>query len=51
MGNAGDARDTEKSTEDVVKDAQRSNDLKPVTMGPEEGIATWRGRRQSQRRV
>jgi hypothetical protein len=31
MGNVGDAGDTEKSTEDDIKDAQRSNDLKPAT--------------------
>jgi hypothetical protein len=40
MGNAGDTRDIEKSTEDDVKDAQRSNDLKPATTEPQGGPPT-----------
>jgi hypothetical protein len=40
MGNADDARDTEKCTEDVVKDARRSNDLKSAMTEPEEGLVT-----------
>jgi hypothetical protein len=39
-GNADDTGDTEKSTEYDVKDAQRSNDLKPATTEPQGGLAT-----------